>query len=95
MGVRRLKAILVLEMPNTCNDCPMMAWDDEDDWLGCHLTNRQTGLWGSKVGKPIDCPLKPMPNKQATNLAIGIDLVDGFKDGWNYGWNACLEEIER
>ena len=40
------------------------------------------------------CPLKPMPNKQATKLAIGIDLVDGFKDGWNYGWNACLEEIE-
>ena len=39
--------------------------------------------------------LKPMPNKQATNLAIGIDLVDGFKDGWNYGWNACLEEIEK
>ena len=81
-----MKAILVIDMPKTCNDCPMMAWDDEDNWLGCHLTNRQTGVWSAQAGRPVDCPLKPMPKQKDTSFN------EAFMQGYKCGWNACLCE---
>lgn len=84
-----MKAILVIdEMPIKCEDCPL-HYRKRQEIYRCEMTNKNVRL----NSKPSWCPLKPMPNKQATNLAIGIDLVDGFKDGWNYGWNACIDEI--
>ena len=83
------KAFLVLDMPRHCAECQCCYG------FICFPLAREMGMWAIHHGKPVDCPLKPMPIKQYTKLAIGTDLVDGFKDGWNYGWNACLEEIEK
>lgn len=91
-----MKAILVIDnMPQDCCYCP--CWRGGNNGFpfdDCTAMQRPLTV-DERDNKPDWCPLKPMPNKQATNLAIGIDLVDGFKDGWNYGWNACLKEIEK
>ena len=79
-----MKAILVIDMP---------------DNLKNHLDKVKVDVIGTLNGHELfhrlNQPLKPMPIKQEMKSTIGIDLVDGFKDGWNYGWNACLEEIEK
>lgn len=90
-----MKAILVIDMPNTCNECPLMAWSDDDNWLGCYLTNKQTGVWCAEVGKPVDCPLKPMPKRKSIELACQKeDEGNDYGAGLIVGWNDCLEALE-
>lgn len=58
-----MKAILILDIPDdsSCIGCPCMALDDEDDWIGCHLTAGPTGTWSEhKAKRPNWCPLKPI-----------------------------------
>ena len=38
--------------------------------------------------KPDWCPLNPIPEKQINN-----NLYDEYYDGFNAGWNACIDEI--
>lgn len=85
-----MKAILILdEMPNSCEECTFC----DAHCIANDTVKRIEANYYKE--RPRWCPLKPMPVKQDTKSAIGIDLVDGFKDGWEYGWNACLEELEK
>lgn len=71
------KAILVIDIPETCEkcvlnsnnngrpDCCKILWKPVN-----YLTRRE------------DCPLKPLPDK-----------VKVFMDDWADGYNACLEDI--
>ena len=63
----------------------ILVIDKPKDCFTCELGGSKVCIGG--------CPLKPMLIKQDTKSTIGIDLVDSFKDGWNYGWNACIDEI--
>lgn len=79
------KAILVIDMPKSCEDCPCWNADDRKDW--CGATN--VTLTGCDIEKerPSWCPLKPMPNKKT------IFHEYEFEDLMNLGWNACIDEI--
>ena len=83
----RMKAILVINMPQTCGECPC---HDKSDWdEGCMVMTRETDGYAYK--KRMDwCPLKPMPPRTESALTDG-DYVWGFASGWN----ACLKEIEK
>lgn len=85
-----MKAILVInEMPNTCCECKLF-WNDVD--CGCMALGRAFGEFGCSVGKPIDCPLKPLPqNREPKEEWYNEYHRDEFADGWN----ACLKEIEK
>lgn len=39
--------------------------------------------------RPKDCPLRPLPQKEACNQYS----FEGFANGVSYGWNRCLEVI--
>lgn len=52
-------------------------------WSYCQCCYRKT-LDISK--KPKFCPLKPVPEK------LYVDELP-FDDGFNVGWNACIDEI--
>ena len=79
-----MKAILVIDMPKMCGKCPLhMEYDYEN---GECFNESEIKL----NGKPDWCPLKPMPIKRKTS--VDTDL---FEQGVGYGWNDCLEELEK
>jgi len=83
-----MKAILVIDMPKNCDECPIRFSGEPNEW--CWYLKH--GLDDIKA-KPSWCPLKPMPNKKEENddphfSWLGIDW-------WSVGWNDCLEEIEK
>ena len=99
-----MKAVLVIdEMPNSCDECPCCC--------DCHCSHlgRELGIWALHTGKPVDCPLKLLPQKKEVEVnkiddymhtEFSVDklsakiLLDTEKL-IALGWNACLEEIEK
>ena len=78
-----MKAILVIdEMPKNCEECPCCYG------FACPPLDREMGMWMIKYGKPLDCPLKPMPDRKEEGYPI-----DDYAIGKADGWNACLYEI--
>ena len=63
-----MKAILVVDMPKSCEDCPCT------DYMFCYATQKELEIdW--EVNKPSWCPLKPMPMRSVWK--------GDFSDGWN------------
>ena len=80
------KAILVMDMPDSCDKCPLFCSHYSD--MCCRgLSNR-----GINYPYPIDfrqewCPLKVIPDKlKSTNS------LDEYEDGFVEGWNNFIEE---
>lgn len=80
------KALLVMDMPESCDKCKIrainLAW--------CNIARKSTSHYPS--GKPMDernrpdwCPLKPMPEKMNCPPMNGAN--------YEAGWNACIDEI--
>ena len=79
-----MKAILVIDMPKNCSECPMFG--NTHDYQYCEVTDWIT----DGTYKPSWCPLKPMPEKMIAEMVMG----NKFAEGCVQGWNDCLEEIE-
>ena len=75
------KAILVMDMPKCCYQCPCFS-----------ITECRAYKCGTKVEddrkKPDWCPLKEMPNKQ-THSSIDNEFQRGAKSGFNH----CIDVI--
>lgn len=80
------KAILILEMPECCADCPCSFFERSNPKLNliCGVTQEDA----NNVGKPDWCPLKPMPKKQALNGGL-----TEFQMGARSGYNLCIDDI--
>lgn len=80
------KAVLVIDMPNNCGECPIV----HSDFCGeawCNLVDDDV-WYETKGNKRYDyCPLKPLPRLHTE--------IDAFQEGDDYteGWNECLDEI--
>lgn len=78
-----MKAILTIEMPESCFDCPC-----ESEYV-CGAAQKK--LFYEEDRKPEWCPLKEMPQKWAyMNGEPWYHLTE-----YEHGWNACIEEIEK
>lgn len=80
------KAILVIDMPDSCIKCPVCA-----SYQASAFSFRE--YWCSTNGKDVEpyskpewCPLMPAPEEQL--IWYGDDSQD-----WDKGYNACLREI--
>lgn len=89
-----MKAILVIDMPNTCEDCHLRLALDR---YRCINTKENRLRWcGDEDGfytsdtKPSWCPLRPLPETKDVGYPID-DYAVGFGDGWD----ACLREITK
>lgn len=87
-----MKAVLVIDMPHMCNECPMCSadtgfWGDITR-SECRITKRDNLVYLDGMVFPEWCPLKLMPQKMRT------DEDDIEVDSYYQGWNDCLEEIE-
>lgn len=88
------KAVLVIDMPDNCCDCPLCF----DGYGQCDLCIAPTctNEYGESVSKEIMldgskpdwCPLRELPEKESSDLES-----DEFDDGYVFGWNNCLDKF--
>lgn len=79
--INRMKAILVMEMPNNCNECPLLNYE-----YGCPII----GATGDRSqGRSEMCPLKQIPDCPDVPETISNDVA------YILGWNDCIAEILR
>ena len=81
------KAILVMEMPENCIDCPCSFFERSNPKLNLICGQTQEDVNGG--GKPEWCPLHELPNKRRT---IGKES-ENDQLCFNGGYNACIDEI--
>ena len=89
------KAILVMDMPNECTDCPAHFLDTPDNhtvmlWCGGKRREIELGTNNKikKGYKPEWCPLKEVPKSREF-----FNNCDDYLNGIDDGWNNCIEEI--
>lgn len=79
------KAVLVMDMPESCPDCRFF----ESDWKECYaISKRYNRDVMTEEAKPNWCPLRELPEKEHNDNGY-----DEYSDGYDAGWNACLDEI--
>ena len=84
-----MKAILVINNPKTCSQCPCYSFNAQAKRFECDAKLFLKG----KIGvvelnkKPHWCPLKPMPSEK---------LIENrwYSEDYSFGWNDCISEIE-
>lgn len=85
------KAVLVMNMPESCFGCNFMYCDEESDTETCQAmeTARDIDLIEDR---PDWCPLRELPEK-IPELKSGYEEVSTSIH--RVGWNACLDEMVR
>ena len=78
------KAVLVMDMPEDCLECPCMRMVYE--YRICQVKRKACGE--DEHNRPDWCPLRELPEKQKADT----DLLT-MESGIVAGWNACLDEI--
>lgn len=89
------KAVLVMDMPESCWECNLNYMIPLGSRLRCHAFALAKAIDSNTREKPDWCPLRELPEKKDTIIYENDDwgTVDLKKKG--EGWNACLEEIGR
>lgn len=85
------KAILVIEAPASCIDCPCYKGGNI---LRCGV-NFQS-LTDKEIRKKPDwCTLRQIPDKKEKVVRTGIcyEYDEGYEDGEVSGWNKCIDTI--
>ena len=76
-----MKAILVIDMPKSCDECPLVVNDE------C--------MKERKNNKPKACPLRPMPQKRENNEEwLNEYHRDDYADGYNRCIDEIMGEEE-
>lgn len=85
------KAILIMEMPNNCNECSM-SYDVKQDLKAniCRAGGQCSFNDNSEI-KPDWCPLRELPDKK--EVCGKYPQPDGITPSYKIGYNACLDEI--
>ena len=79
------KGILVVDIPENCYECYMSELYG-DGVVFCGGCERNMDYTESR--RPDWCPIKSIPEKQINN-----NLYDEYYEGFDAGWNACIDEI--
>ena len=85
------KAILVLEMPKSCSECPLFC--SHYSYMNCRaLNNRGIDYPYPDNFRQEWCPLRNVIEKKERDI-VKEDYNGGYSHGIVYGWNACIDEI--
>lgn len=82
------KAVLVMDMPECCADCPCSFFERDNPILNliCGVTQEDA----YNVGKPIWCPLRELPEKIPESKSEYEKVTTSVK---RIGWNECLDTM--
>ena len=80
-----MKAILVIDIPHMCNECPLCHHDNECDIIGTVTDDDSVDL---------RCPLKPMPEKENTAFNGYNSYIMHYEEGWNDCIGTILGEFD-
>ena len=81
------KAILVIDMPDSCMGCNFLYCDAENNSESCQAREKSRIVDLEKDDKPDWCPLREMPEKKKT---IGTES-ETERIYMNCGWNDCID----
>ena len=81
------KAILVIDMPSSCIDCPLHYYGEPILWCGANERDMDTD--DIENYKPTWCPLREVPQKDTYQYADSYKYGQGRKRGRN----ECIDEI--
>ena len=87
-----MKAILVMEMPSSCEKCRLHSFVGKDCDVVCQAKGTTQSYEDAYNGKPDWCPLKPMPDKKVLSGDVA-DIQKMGKELMDIGYNACIDEI--
>ena len=92
------KAILVIDMPECCADCPCSFFERNNPEL--NLICGCSGEDANNIGKPDWCPLRLVPEKLPEEYENKIKTLDGTWlttkhgiDSVAVGYNKCIDKI--
>lgn len=86
------KAILVIDMPECCNECRFL--NDNYDYPECIVTGETKGYtFKAREQKMDKCPLKPLPEKY--DIEAERNKPHDRDCDWEFesGYNQCINEI--
>lgn len=81
------KAVLVLDMPEHCIDCPC-HFTEESGMVNCGVMKKELVSDDIETYKPDWCPLRELPEKKNVEI-YKSDIGKAFFGGWD----ACIDEI--
>ena len=89
-----MKAILVIDMPQNCLDCPCSFTFGSPPQNICEAMN-DTSLTKENMNntKPSWCPLRLLPEKKDLNAEEQIYLRRDYDKVYKVGWNERIDEI--
>ena len=96
---KSMKAILVIDMPNSCYECDYCGYATIDSNEGDEYTYRSCALSQRYIGeieesyKDSLCPLKPMPQKKVLDEELFNTGNFRLVFASYTGWNECIDEI--
>lgn len=90
------KAVLVIDMPESCMKCPFLLQLPQKDLGVCLATPPRNKNVAMPKGRGYWCPLQELPERNPGKPELKSDTyyqedVYGF---YRHGWNACLDVIE-
>lgn len=84
------KAVLVMDMPESCLECNLNYMIPNGSRLRCHAFVLGKAIDSNTRKKPDWCPLRELPEYKRT---VGTES-ENDKLLMNMGWNACLDAID-
>lgn len=86
------KAILIVDMPESCKDCELLWRGRYSVFCPVELSCNTKDVYDyvEVSTKPDWCPLRPMPEKYDTdNTPYNLD----YNEDYERGYNSCVDEI--
>ena len=80
------KAILVMDMPKSCNDCILI----DEPYDSCVPMDRDVSDYRNET-KPTWCPLREVPQKK--EVCGKYPQADKIPASYKIGYNAAIDEI--
>lgn len=81
------KAVLIMDMPESCFGCNLCHIDYEEERATCQAYETVKEVNSGTFKKPDWCPLRELPEKKK------LTYTDLDADNKASGWNYCLDEI--
>lgn len=86
------KALLVMDMPGSCEEC--LFCDSIDYTCGAFRILGKNYTYDCPEDGVADwCPLKPVPEKRKADVIPLSPLLKETLSEYSKGWNACIDKI--